>query len=131
MPVARGDAFRSKSDALASSGPKGTVRSEVVEGLLCFLPFYTLVWLRRALKEAKDFSGEDLPSPWVLWGLSVLTFGFYGMYWRVSQGGALLQRIQQRAGVQNAGNLALVLAVPFVWPALMQAQLNKAWDARG
>ena len=117
--------------APGQNGPKGTVRN----GTMCLVwtfvscgAYYTY-WLIMTCIEMSRFLGRDEPSWWKILLFSSLTCGGYMLYWQFARCGALVQEVQQRAGIQNPQNHGFMYIVPYYNMILMQEELNKAWQA--
>ena len=68
-------------------------------------------------------------SPWAIIGLSIITIGFYGLYWQY----ASFKEMKEHSGQGIGGGLALVLAifVGFVNLFLMPSEIGNLYQARG
>ena len=64
-------------------------------------------------------------------GSNNVACGIYALYWQFTRAGALIQEMQQRAGVPNPTNPGILLLVPYYNVIVMQEELNKVWTAPG
>ena len=111
-------------------GPKGMVRNPMmilVYGLIS-CGIYQMIWFIQVCNEMKAFLGREDPNWLKIMGLSMVTCGFYGLYWMITSCGALVQEVQQRAGVPNPVNQGVMYLVPYYNVILLQQELNKAWQ---
>jgi hypothetical protein len=112
-------------------GPKGVVRSGMMVLVWSFVScgLYQLWWFISVCNEMSTFLQRDEPAWWKVILLSSVTCGLYGLYWQIAKCGALIQEVQQRAGVPNAQNHGFMYVIPYYQVILMQEELNKAWSA--
>jgi amino acid transporter len=114
-------------------GPKGAVRNGVmvlVYGLLS-CGIYQMIWFMAVAKEMKEYLQRDEPDGMKILGLSIITCGVYYFYWALTRCGALIQEMQQRAGIANPTNPGIMLLIPYYNVIVMQEELNKVWQAPG
>jgi hypothetical protein len=112
-------------------GPKGTVRNPMmalVWGLVS-CGFYQLWWFIVSCNEMSAYLGREEPSWWKVLLLSSVTCGIYGLYWQVARCGAIVQEMQQRAGLPNPDNKGFLYLVPYYNVFLLQEELNKVWQS--
>ena len=79
--------------------------------------------------EMRAYLQRDEPNWLKIMGLSLVTCGLYALYWQVARAGALIQEMQQRAGLPNPQNLGIILLVPYYNVIVMQEELNKVWQS--
>ena len=87
-------------------GPKGQVRNPINVLLIGLVTcgLYQMIWFIQLCGEMSTFLQRDEPSWLKIVGLSVVTCGIYGLYWQLTRLPALVQEVQQRAGVPNPQN---------------------------
>jgi hypothetical protein len=118
---------------VGGNGPKGQVRkgTQVLLYTLLSCGLYQVYWLIITSNEMAAFLKRNEPSWIKVLGLSVITFGFYALYWQAVRLGALIAECQQRAGVQNPQNLGWMYIIPYYNLILATDELNKAWQTPG
>jgi zinc-ribbon domain len=114
-------------------GPKGQVRNGTMELVYSFVScgLYQAYYYMRAAQEMNTYLGREAVPFWKLFLLTSVTCGLYGLYWQATQCGALVQEMEQRAGIPNPQNLGILYVVPYYNMIVLQAELNKVWQAPG
>jgi hypothetical protein len=118
---------------VGAHGPKGMVRNGtmvLVYGLVS-CGIYQMIWFFSIANEMKAYLQRDEPDALKIFGLSFVTCGIYSLYWMLTRCGALVQEMQQRAGVPNPQNPGVMLLIPYYNVILLQDELNKVWQAPG
>jgi hypothetical protein len=114
-------------------GPKGMVRNGtmVLVYSLVSCGIYQMIWFFSIAGEMKAYLQRDEPDAIKIFGLSIVTCGLYSLYWMLTRCGALIQEMQQRAGVPNPQNPGIMLLIPYYNVILLQDELNKVWQSPG
>jgi hypothetical protein len=112
-------------------GGKGVVRNPMMVLLWSFIScgFYQLWWFIVTCNEMSAYLQREEPSWWKVILLSSVTCGIYGLYWQVTRCGAIVQEMQQRAGLPNPENKGFLYLVPYYNVMLLQEELNKVWQS--
>jgi hypothetical protein len=112
-------------------GAKGVVRGPGMVLLWSFLTcgFYQLWWFIVSCNEMSTYLQREEPSWWKVLLLSSVTCGIYGLYWQFARCGAIVQEMQQRAGLPNPENKGILYLVPYYNVMLLQGELNKVWQS--
>jgi hypothetical protein len=112
-------------------GARGQVRSGTTVLLISMVScgFYQLWWFWQICEEMKAYLQRDEPSFWKIFLFTNLTCGIYAIYWQITRCGALIQEIQQRAGLPQPTNPGIMLLVPYYNIIVLQEELNKAWQS--
>ncbi len=116
---------------------KGEVRNPSMVWLVGFVPLIGVFWSFYhkyvILTELRSFLNDESINPLMeslVW--PILTCGFYAFYtpFRI---GALIERSQRQAGLQDAANPGMTLLVMMFLCGLnrmkIQSELNRAWAA--
>jgi hypothetical protein len=113
------------------NGPKGAVKDPMMALVFQFIPVYNIILMMQTAGEINAFLQRDA-IPFIKIALfTMLTCGFYGIYWQITQFGPIIQEVQQRAGVQNPVNHGFMYVIPYYNIILVHTELNKAWQAPG
>ncbi len=114
-------------------GPKGVVRNGTMELVYSFVScgLYQMYYYLRAAQEINTYLGREAVPFWKVFLLTSVTCGLYGLYWQATQCGAIVQEMQQRAGLPGPQNLGILYVVPYYNMIVLQTELNKVWQSPG